>query len=76
MRVGFKREEDAVCIAGDEESLLLPCHQYSSMLQRPSVKLTQLQAPSAQPQVAQEHEADPQPGMMIEFGIKGSKSGM
>lgn len=38
-------------------------------------KLTpQLQAPSAQPQVAQLQEADPQPGMLIEVWIEGSKS--
>jgi len=30
----------------------------------------QLQAPSAQPQVAQLNEADPQPGMMIEVYSK------
>lgn len=36
----------------------------------------QLQAPSAQPQVAQLQEADPQPGMMIEIGIEVSKSGL
>jgi hypothetical protein len=71
--------EDTVCIAVEGIGIFISIIRlvFISNISFHSESLTpQLQAPSAQPQVAQLQEADPQPGMMIKFGIKRSKSGL